>query len=217
VPAQGGSYRFYHPPNRTVLKSSPMSQLSQTIFFDRNRIQLAVEKVAWQVHNWLKSESAKGINLVSVLEGAKPFTRDLAAGLEKLLPGIELRIHEIKVLGTNGAQLLGKREWQSGSLGADQMGNHPVLIVDDLVDSGKTLGLLKEKISNLGFAGVKSAVLIRKFGPASGPVDFCGFELDLNREDLARKGLKDYWLYGYGMDLEGKMRELDHIGWVEIK
>jgi hypoxanthine-guanine phosphoribosyltransferase len=49
------------------------------------------------------------------------------------------------------------------------------------------------------------------------PVDFCGLDLNLDREDLRRQGLKDRWLYGYGMDLDGRQRELDWVGSVEIK
>jgi hypoxanthine-guanine phosphoribosyltransferase len=92
---------------------------------------------------------------------------------------------------------------------------YPTLIVDDLVDSGKTLAFLKGRLTGTG--EIKTAVLIRKFGEESGPVDFCGFDLNLDREALAQKGLADYWLFGYGMDLDGAQRELDHIGWVGIR
>jgi hypoxanthine-guanine phosphoribosyltransferase len=58
---------------------------------------------------------------------------------------------------------------------------------------------------------VKTAVLIRKFGAKSGPVDFLGFDLNLDTQTLSQKGFKDCWLYGYGMDLDGQERDKDQI------
>ena len=94
---------------------------------------------------------------------------------------------------------------------------NPILLVDDLVDSGLTLQLLYKELNALKAGPVKTAVLIRKFGGASGSVDFCGFDLGWSKESLAGRGLKDCWLYGYGMDLNGHQRELRHIGQLEIR
>ncbi len=82
--------------------------------------------------------------------------------------------------------------------------------------AGSTLKLLKEALVALKAGPVKTAVLIRKFGQASGSVDFGGFELDWSHEKLAQKGLKDCWLYGYGMDLNGHQRDLRHIKTLNI-
>jgi hypothetical protein len=58
--------------------------------------------------------------------------------------------------------------------------------------------------------------LLRKFGPQSGPADFIGFDLGWDRKTLAERGLRDRWLFGFGMDLDGGSRDSDHIGFVEI-
>lgn len=150
------------------------------------------------------------------MEGAKPFVRDLTANLRESAPEIQALVHEVRIKGTDGTNLLETREWQSGALDPAALHSQPVLIVDDLVDSGKTLMLLNEKIAALGVLEVKTAVLIRKFGSQGGPVDFLGFDLNLDHSALARKGIKDYWLFGYGMDLNGQQRDLDYIGWVEV-
>lgn len=151
------------------------------------------------------------------MEGAKPFARDLVANLGKILSALEVKVHEVRIKGTDGKSLLETREWQGSGLDPATLKSAPVLIVDDLVDSGKTLQMLKEKVLVLGVLEVKTAVLIRKFGDASGPVDFVGFDLNLDHSTLSQKGLKDYWLFGYGMDLDGQYRELDYVGWVEIR
>jgi hypoxanthine phosphoribosyltransferase len=194
-----------------------MSAPLQTIIFNQSQIQVAVAKVAQEVAGWLQSKHQKSLNLISVMEGAKPFARDLMANLKNTIPGIEITVHEIRIKGTDGKSLLETRELQGGTLHPDVLRQSPVLLVDDLVDSGATLKLLKTEVAALGAVEVKTAVLIRKFGPQSGPVDFLGFDLNLNHEALTQKGLKDYWLFGYGMDMEGQHRELDYIGWVEMR
>ncbi len=188
-----------------------------TIIFTESEIQSTIERLSWEITSWLQSSSAKGLNLISVLEGAKPFARDLMECLDAFKPDLDVRVHEVRVQGTNGTTLLKERKKTGSFPSAADLLTGPILIVDDLVDSGLTLQMLREELDLLQPGMVKTAVLIRKFGTASGPVDFCGFELDLSKETLSKKGLKDYWLFGYGMDLDGAQRELKHIGWVEIK
>ncbi|HJT23501.1 MAG TPA: phosphoribosyltransferase family protein [bacterium] len=194
-----------------------MNESPQTIVFTRSQIQSAVAGVSQEVAAWLQSKHSKSLHLISVMEGAKPFARDLVANLGKILPALEVKVHEIRIKGTDGKSLLETREWQGSGLDPAALDSAPVLLVDDLVDSGKTLQMLKEKVLALGVLEVKTAVLTRKFGDASGPVDFVGFDLNLDHEALAQKGSKDYWLFGYGMDLAGQYRDLDYVGWVEIK
>ncbi len=194
-----------------------MQDPARTVLFNPAQIQQAVHGIAGDISAWIKTAPYKCLNLVSILEGARPFTRDLTIHLKELIPETEILIHEVRIRGTEGTRLLKERQWQEGGLNSESIQNYPILLVDDLVDSGLTLKWLRSELLSLGTKEIKTAVLLRKFGEAGGQVDFCGFDLNLNREALAEKGLKDYWLFGYGMDLNGESRELDTIGWVEIK
>lgn len=194
-----------------------MLPIPSTVVFDKDQIQSAVRRMGRDVAAWLETTRARGLNLVSVLEGARPLTLDLVLHLRKLAPEIELKVQEVRVAATDGRNLLEFRKLEGEGLDPESLGRHPVLVLDDLVDSGKTLALLRSGIAALGPPDLKTAVLVRKFKDAGGDVDYCGFDLELDRADLARKGLKDVWLFGYGMDLDGRHRDLDHIGWVEIK
>lgn len=194
-----------------------MPEPLREVFFTESQIQSAVEQIARSVLGWLKHHPAKVLTVVSVLEGARPFTRDLTACLRKTEPDIEIKLHEIHMKGTDGHQnLLTDRVWQEGSLGdLESLKTHPVLVVDDLVDSGLTLAALRQVVASRGVEA-RTAVLIRKFGEESGPVDFLGFDLNWHRRVLAQKGFKDCWLYGYGMDLDGQQRDLRQIEGVYI-
>ena len=194
-----------------------MPDLPRAIIFNRQQIQSAVDSVAESILVWLRSENLSEVTMISILEGAKPFASDLMALFKKRAPEISVEVHEVRVKGTEGTELLKNREWDGGFLDPVVVKRRTVLLVDDLVDSGKTLEMLRARVGAMGAGKIKTAVLFKKFGAESGPVDFCGFDLSLKREELSRTGLKDYWLFGYGMDLNGEFRELDHIGWVEIR
>jgi hypoxanthine phosphoribosyltransferase len=190
---------------------------NREVFFTQSQIQSAVEQLSGSVLAWLKENETKVLNVVSILEGAKPLTRDLTACLKKISPGIQINLYEIRVKGTDGHQnLLADREVQEGYLDLEVLRQHPTLIVDDLVDSGLTLQKLKNELSSYGVTRTRTAVLIRKFGEASGPVDFLGFDLNWDHSSLAQKGFRDCWLYGYGMDLDGRHRNLERVEGVYI-
>ncbi len=194
-----------------------MTEPLREVFFTESQIQSAVERLTAQILAWLKDHKTNRLNLVSILEGAKPFTKDLTACLKKTAPGVHVKLHEIRIKGTDGHQhLLSNREVQDGYLDLDSMRENPTLIVDDLVDSGMTLEKLKEQLLTHGVVLVRTTVLIRKFGMKSGPVDFLGFDLNLNSQDLAQRGYRDCWLYGYGMDLDGEHRELPRVEGIYI-
>jgi hypoxanthine phosphoribosyltransferase len=194
-----------------------MSAPTQTILFDKKAIQTQVVRIAKRIAIWFRKKKVKTLNLVSVLEGARPFTKDLVRGLKRAMPGIRIKIHETQVSGTKGTTLLKTRKWKRRILDEKTLRQFPVLIVDDLVDSGLTLETLRKEIVGLDAPEVKTAVFIQKYKTYQGPLDFCAIKLGLDHKALAKKGIKDHWLYGYGMDLDGKHRGLKEIRRIEIR
>ncbi|SRR5665213_153665 len=189
-----------------------MPESPRTVFFTESQIHSAVEQMTRSVLAWLKESKTDVLNLVSILEGAGPFTRDMVDCFRKIAPDVRIKTYEIRIHGTDGRQnLLADREVQGDSLDFDALCLHSVLIVDDLADSGLTLRKLKDQLLVKGVENVRTAVLIRKFGEASGPVDFLGFDLNWNHRALAQEGFRDCWLFGYGMDLDGKYRDLRRV------
>lgn len=198
-------------------KIQTMNSNSEKIIFTHDHIQETVRQLATVILQWVEKTAASRLNVVCVLEGAKPFTQDMVKVFRDLKPGLKVKIHPLTSRGTAGHQLLEGRELADERLDWETLNIDPVLIVDDLLDSGKTLAAIQERLTARGVTDFKTAVLIRKYEDSLVPVDYCGFHLDLNREALAAQGLKDYWLFGYGMDLDGKFREMDQVAWVEIR
>jgi len=194
-----------------------MPEPFREVFFTESQIQSAVDQLSRSVLAWLKENKTKTLNVISILEGARPLTEDMAACLQRIAPEIRVKIFETRMKGTDGHQNLLADRVQEGSLDFEALCLHSVLIVDDLVDSGLTLKKLKDQLLAKGIEDVKTAVLIRKFGAESGPVDFLGFDLNLDLQTLAQKGFKDCWLYGYGMDLDGQQRDIPGVEGVYIR
>jgi hypoxanthine phosphoribosyltransferase len=76
-----------------------------------------------------------------------------------------------------------------------------VLLVDDILDTGRTLTALKERLQERGAADVRTAVLLWKRERTETGVapDYFGFEIP------------DRFVVGYGLDFNGDFRHLPFI------
>jgi len=84
---------------------------------------------------------------------------------------------------------------------APDVAGRDVVIVDDIIDEGRTLEAVLSLLERVGPRSLRVAVLVSKLARRAVPVDidYIGFEVD------------DGWVVGLGMYLDGAYRELDHI------
>ena len=77
-----------------------------------------------------------------------------------------------------------------------------MLIIDDILDTGKTLKLVRDLVSELKPASVRTCVLFDKKArrEVSMEADFVGFEIP------------DKFVVGYGLDFAERYRNLPGIG-----
>ena len=85
-------------------------------------------------------------------------------------------------------------------------GKH-VLIVEDIVDTGRTLHFLRELLSTRKPKSVKTCALTRKPDRAEVdiPIDYLGFEIP------------DAWVVGYGLDYGEQNRTLPYIAAIKTR
>ncbi len=81
-----------------------------------------------------------------------------------------------------------------------------VIVVEDIVDSGRTLSYLQEMFKNRGAADVKLCTLLDK--PDRRAVDV--------RVDYTGFQIPDAFVVGYGLDYDQKYRNLPYIGVVNF-
>lgn len=132
--------------------------------------------------------------LVGVLRGSYIFVADLSRALS-----VERRVDFISVASY-------ERDKQPGSVrlimdSRVRMEDRHVLLVDDILDSGRTLAYLMELLAARRPASIRSCVLVRKPGQVVPlEVDYVGFDIP------------DEWVVGYGLDFDDRFRALPFIG-----
>jgi hypoxanthine phosphoribosyltransferase len=145
-------------------------------------------------------ESSRGLVIVPVLTGAFMFLADLVRHLPQ-----RMRIEVVTVSSYPGASTASKGAALVGVLPKDLEGCD-VLVLDDILDSGQTLGLLQDEIALRGPRSVKTCVLLRKSCPRvrEVEVDYCGFDIP------------DAFVVGYGLDFDGYFRNLPYVAILRV-
>jgi hypoxanthine phosphoribosyltransferase len=136
-----------------------------------------------------------GITIVPILTGAMIFCADLM----RQIP-IAMKIGLMGVSSYPGRSVRSQGPEILASQLGDIRGRH-VLVIDDVLDSGGTLGMVLPVIKDLGAASVKACVLLRKDRPSAREVrvDYVGFEIP------------DVFVVGYGLDYNNFYRNLPDV------
>lgn len=133
--------------------------------------------------------------VVSLLNGTVMFLADLIRNLS-----LPLRLDFIGVssygAGTESGELVFTKELRLDVRGRD------VLLVDDILDTGKTLSRVLDKLRALKPRRIKTCVLLNKAARRTDDVeaDYVGFEIP------------DFFVVGYGLDFAERYRNLPFVG-----
>ncbi len=141
--------------------------------------------------------------IVAVLKGSFIFVADLVRALHA--QGLKPEIDFI-FLASYGSETSGGPVQVLRDVGSD-VADRDVIIVDDILDSGRTLLFAKERLRRKGARTVLTCVLLDKTARRTEVVaaDIAGFECP------------DRFVVGYGMDLGNRYRELPYIGVIEAE
>jgi hypoxanthine phosphoribosyltransferase len=133
--------------------------------------------------------------LVAVIEGARTFARQLQIHLQGGLP-----VHEIRA-SSYGSGMVSSGDVKVHELAAIPASGQDVLLIEDIVDTGRTIAALREHFLGAGASSCRVATLLSK--PARRvvevPLDYVGFEIP------------DEFVIGFGMDYAGRFRELGEV------
>lgn len=134
--------------------------------------------------------------MVPILTGAVIFVADLIRAMPMML---SMRV--VTVSSYPGASTQSKGAALRGALPADLAGRH-VVVVDDILDTGQTLALVRDLILEQKPASLRLCALLRKDVKRVREVnlDYSGFDIP------------DEFVVGYGLDYAEKYRNLPYIG-----
>ncbi len=168
------------------------------VLFSAEEIAARVDALAQEIVDQHKA-SQKPLLLVSILRGAFIYTADLIRALATLELDAEVDFLGLSSYG-EGTRSKG-RVRLTRDLDTDVAGRD-VLIVEDILDSGRTLNFVKALLESRGASRVCICVLLDKPERREVAVeaDFTGFVAP------------DAFVVGYGMDVAGLGRGLPYIG-----
>lgn len=171
------------------------SDARMEILFDAEQIASRIDQLAGEI----AAAEFTDLLVIPILKGSFMFGADLlralhAAGLKPEVDFIFLSSYGLGTESSGRVEVL--REPEAGMKGRD------VLIVDDILESGRTLAFAKDLITARGANRVATCVLLDK--PVERAVeigaDFRGFDCP------------DVFVVGYGMDIAHRYRELPYVG-----
>lgn len=161
------------------------------------------EQIADRTHTMasaIANDMPGNMIMAPVLTGAFIFAADLLRSLNRL--GHDPEVDFVQLSSYGGARASSGVVTLLKDFSLDLNGKS-VLLVDDVLDTGRSLHFAKRMVMDRGASEVKLAVLVRKNTGRSEDIDaeYVGFEA----------GADDF-LVGYGMDDGGHKRGLDFIG-----
>lgn len=168
------------------------------VLFDERRIAERTRAVAEAI----AAEKPQTLLVVAILKGSFMFAADLLRALHHagLAPQVEFMHLSSYGTGTESSgRIVILKDIDSSIDGRD------VLLVDDILESGRTLAFAKALLLSRGARRVMVCVMLEKPGKRAVTVDadFVGFHCP------------DLFVVGYGMDAAHSHRELPFIGVVE--
>lgn len=165
------------------------------ILISEEELQNRITKLAEQIYNDYNGEE---VTFICILKGSIFFTVELSKRMKN-----DVNFEFIRVSSYHGENSTGviemKVELQGDIRGKD------VIIIEDIVDTGRTLSYLKEYLKNKGPKSVKICTLLDKKERR-----VCEMEADYVGFDIP-----DKFVLGYGLDVDEKYRNLPYIGYFE--
>ncbi|MBQ8508899.1 MAG: hypoxanthine phosphoribosyltransferase [Clostridia bacterium] len=166
----------------------------ERVLVSEKELDEIVSRIAGQIS---EDYCGKRLVLLCILKGAVVFMGDL---MKKVSIPVEIDFMKVSSYG-NATK-------SSGSvniildLHRKDLADTDILIVEDIIDSGKTLSYLVEYLKLKGARSVRTATMLDK--PERREVDF--------KPDYCGKTIPDEFVVGYGLDFAEKYRALPYIG-----
>lgn len=165
------------------------------VLIDEEKINKRLEELAIQIMNDYKG---KDLMFLCILKGSIFFTVELS---KRIKNNVQFEFVEVSSYENNestGKIKLNKDITQS-------IEGKEVIIIEDIVDTGRTLSFLKEFLKEKNPASLKICSLLDKPSRRIADVqaDYIGFTIE------------NKFVVGYGLDDEQNLRNLNYIGYIE--
>ena len=173
-----------------------MNKDIESILVGEEEIAKICDDIAAQINEDYKN-TGRPLVLVCILKGSLLFTSELMKRID-----IPMEVEFMKVssygAGTSSSGVVNIHL----DIKRDDVTDTDFIIVEDIVDSGRTLSHLVKYFSEKGASSVKTCTLLDK--PDRRTVEF--------KPDYSGKVIPDKFVVGFGLDYDEKYRNLPYVG-----
>ena len=167
------------------------------VLLPEEKINARIRELGEQIS---KDYAGKNVHLICILKGGSFFMCELA---KRITVPVSMDFMSVSSYGSSTTS--------SGTIKIKKDMDEPiegkhVLVVEDIVDTGKTLSYLVELLKDRGAADVKLCALLDK--PERREVDI--------RADYIGFQIPDEFVVGYGLDYDQRYRNFPYIGIVKF-
>lgn len=175
-----------------------MEQLNISVLISEDEIEKRVCELGAQISRDFAGSSVK---LICILKGSAFFTCELA---KRITIPVTLDFMQVSSYGSNtvsSGNIQIKKDLDEPLLGEN------VIIVEDIIDSGRTLSKLIPMLAERGPKEIRVCTLLSK--PERREVEI----------DVAYNGftIPDQFVVGYGLDYDQRYRNLPYVGVVSLE
>ncbi|HML42403.1 MAG: hypoxanthine phosphoribosyltransferase [Hyphomicrobium zavarzinii] len=165
------------------------------VIYSAESIAARLEKLALEISD----RKLERLLIVAVLKGSFVFAADLIRALHRI--GLEPEVDFLTLSSYRKSKTSSGKVEILRDLDLNVEGRN-VLLIDDVLDSGRTLVFAKDLIAARGATQILTCVLINKKVPRA---------VDVEADFSAFEGNHEY-VVGYGMDVAHRYRELPFVG-----
>jgi hypoxanthine phosphoribosyltransferase len=161
------------------------------VFIEDREILARVCELAKRIE---KDHTGKELLFISILNGSYVFTADLLRNIE-----MDVRVSFMKLSSYEGLKSTGNVRRLIGL--NEDLSNKTIIILEDIIDTGKTLDGIIEDLYKQGAEEIRVAALLLKPEAYTGShkIDYLGFEIPND------------FVIGYGLDWDGYGRNLGSV------
>ncbi len=170
-----------------------MNENVERILLDQSELKARIRELGKEISEDFKE---RPILVVCILKGSVVFFADLIREIDA-----DLQMAFISA-ASYGAGSTSSGKVEVTSINEIPIADRAVLVVEDIVDSGRTIARIRESFAQAGAANIKVCTLLDKPDrrEVEVEVDYCGFEIP------------NEFVVGYGLDYDQKYRNLPYVG-----
>lgn len=165
------------------------------VLINKARLEKRIDEMAREIE---KDYAGKEIVFLGILKGSVPFMWELAKRIKNNIIFEFIEVSSYKGTESTGTVTLHK-DIKNSIEGKD------VIIIEDIVDTGRTIDFLLAHLKQKGVNSIKIATLLSK--PSRRVIelniDYIGFKIE------------DKFVVGFGLDYDQNLRNLPYIGYIE--